>query len=81
VANDPLPNHLFLRDLAYPDGLALDLNPDPRSRIMERILRYAEAMHATRVVTTEPSFLSDYQRQSHSVPAVDLYSYILGSIA
>ena len=81
VVNDPLPAHLLLSELAYPDSPALDLTPDPRTQVLERILLYAEAMQATRIVTTEPAFLFDYQQQDRAVPAVDLYSRVLESIA
>ena len=80
VVNDPLPANLFLRQLTYPDGLALDLHPDPRHRIMARINQYMQVLGANRAVTTDAGFLKDFQALGGPTPVGSLYSYLLDSL-
>ncbi len=68
-----------MRNAHYPEGIVLDLHPDPRNVIAQRLKEAISNTKATRVIVTTPEALTNIKSEL-TLPVQDLAGYLLDQI-
>jgi len=66
--------------MSYPEGIVLDIHPDPRRAILQRLIASIRRSQATQIVVTHACALEALGSAHLPAPLSDLASYVLGTL-